>query len=42
MSRSPNKYALLIEINSYHKSLGPLKYAVNDYKHLTDVLNPGG
>jgi len=37
----PKKYALLIGINRYHESLGPLKYAVNDCKRLADVLTRG-
>ncbi len=38
MADSNNKYAVLIGINDYHESLGPLNYCVNDTKLLRETL----
>ena len=35
---SSNRWAVLIGINGYHESLGPLKYSVNDCRRLAEVL----
>ena len=36
-----NRWAVLIGINGYHESLGPLKYSVNDCRRLAEVLTTG-
>ncbi len=35
------KWAILIGVNRYHESLGPLKYAVNDCRRVGEVLTHG-
>lgn len=36
-----SKWAVVIGINGYHESLGPLNYSVNDCRRLTEVLTTG-
>ena len=41
VKKSSNRWAILIGINGYHESLGPLKYSVNDCRRLAEVLTTG-
>lgn len=41
MKAHHDKWAILIGVNRYHASLGPLKYAVNDCRRVGEVLMQG-
>jgi len=41
VNKNSNRWAILIGINGYHESLGPLKYSVNDCRRLAEVLTTG-
>lgn len=41
VKKRSDRWAVLIGINGYHESLGPLKYSVNDCRRLAEVLTTG-
>lgn len=41
MAKKAEKWAILIGVNRYHESLGPLKYAVHDCRRVGEVLTQG-
>lgn len=41
MASKSSKWAILIGVNRYHESLGPLKYAVNDCRRVGEILTQG-
>ena len=41
MTKASDNWAILIGVNRYHESLGPLKYAVNDCRRVAEVLTQG-
>ncbi|MEW6078694.1 MAG: caspase family protein [Thermodesulfobacteriota bacterium] len=40
-NKPSDKWAILIGVNRYHESLGPLKYAVNDCRRIAEILKQG-
>ncbi len=40
-AKKADKWAILIGVNRYHESLGPLKYAVHDCRRVGEVLTQG-